>query len=969
MRAVRLLSAQVLGQHARVEVLISQLQSLVDTRSRHLVAFLGLVSDPPVRAKESEHRESRQSTLNMDGGGALQEIFAAAAALSGTNEEQTMQLMFAGIGDPDAPALDMFPLPFHGLGGVGGSAPRPLQTVDACLARLQNDENSMSLLADGWTDLSDSQPNSPLASLPRELLSLLCGWLDAATAAALFSSCRALFASSLETTSRVEFLIGNYGTDQAVEGMGHWVHLLAPAVFQGTCRRVGQVPRFQLQRLFRRFQAASRTDLLQPLLAYASEIYPCAPPAPRNRLLTKKHPIFIPNSSDLAASIPDDVLLKRLVTAGQLPHGLEHLVQDGVQGGWSVPDDAVLTAILTLKNKYGLSPDHALAGRSHGGRIVDAFLCTPILATVGDPRCDVFIPGTDAVHALLIQMIRDGNERAVKWLLAFGVNTHHSTDHPAFTKQSMDEMTQVLAQQQERTGIVMAAANLTAVDPATAARIDPFRAALGLIARWCARQGVTSPYPSSENRAAMHHRPTFLGMRGNGPKPQYVNVLDAIEYAASLGRVAILKLLLESDFERGRLFSNQGKATLKRCMLLSTDDSATYEVIRSYCRDGLLDDSVDLLSALLVGDKARSTELFDRGATLTPEQAVAVLSKRGGDVATVHKLVLERVLLPVEQLLELLPILLGRHCACNAMQGLPPHTFPSADSSQNGMPSAELVRTQHSSAVEFLERYRTFWSDPRGRGRDAILGLFGTKQCVRVLLRPFLGDLRQFSRYSPVVAYDFIEAVNRNDREGMIRLLDYGVPCIPALVTAMEQRLVKEPGILTLLQSGRFENGDMVDLLSVAVDAGLSKVVSWLLDPAHGHVVPTVTGNMLEACLDEESIASDQAVEMFCLLVGRAKAQTLPIMHRRIIGGAVRQLDEHDPRQTAWNDYMTAFPLESVEEEPADFDGEDYGDDMYDGLLPGFIGGYGVDIDDEYGDLDGFHPLGYDMYGGSLAFF
>lgn len=91
------------------------------------------------------------------------------------------------------------------------------------------------------------------------------------------------------------------------------------------------VPRYQIQRMFRFFLNASRTDLLVPLINHAARTYP-SPPAASARRPAGKGVAY-------GGSLPtmsDDELFTVLVSAGEIPKGCDALLWEAVEEGFEV---------------------------------------------------------------------------------------------------------------------------------------------------------------------------------------------------------------------------------------------------------------------------------------------------------------------------------------------------------------------------------------------------------------------------------------------------------------------------------------------------------------------------------------------------------------------------------------------------------------------------------------------------------
>ncbi|KAI9027742.1 hypothetical protein DFJ74DRAFT_641898 [Hyaloraphidium curvatum] len=202
-------------------------------------------------------------------------------------------------------------------------------------------------------------------SLPPELLTKIISFCGRtfehvrATPSALLQSCRRLYELGRSPATRVEFLVTTYGTSRAFEASGLWLRLLNRDVVSGLARRCHPVPRYQLQRLYQRCANAFRTDLHLPILVSSDALYP--PPAVSSSV--EWRPGVPAASLGFCPDWPDDVEFEKLAFFdGEALDGWQQkLVEEGRSGGWAAPDDPALTAMLTLKNVYGLGPDATMA--------------------------------------------------------------------------------------------------------------------------------------------------------------------------------------------------------------------------------------------------------------------------------------------------------------------------------------------------------------------------------------------------------------------------------------------------------------------------------------------------------------------------------------------------------------------------------------------------------------------------------
>jgi len=90
----------------------------------------------------------------------------------------------------------------------------------------------------GTVNPPDAQEQSLLLALPDEILSLVAGYLGPRCSVktttwnptSVFSACQRLHAIGRQISTRVEFLLGNFGGALVVHGLGSWLGLVDPEV-------------------------------------------------------------------------------------------------------------------------------------------------------------------------------------------------------------------------------------------------------------------------------------------------------------------------------------------------------------------------------------------------------------------------------------------------------------------------------------------------------------------------------------------------------------------------------------------------------------------------------------------------------------------------------------------------------------------------------------------------------------------
>lgn len=290
-----------------------------------------------------------------------------------------------------------------------------------------------------------------------------------------------------------------------------------------------------------------------------------------------------------------------------VPEGCEALVLEGISGGWHVESDSVLTALLTLRNKYGLPISHTCSGRSDRSQALEALsyrstngalnppMPSRILGGMGsekpvDAKRDTHVPGTDAAHALLIRKAAEGDAVAVSRLIHLGVSCRlprqtsflwkildtlglASDDKPIGTVQHSRE-----ASENAKRCVDIAVGtspsdrrNQNQTNEPAQEQLLPMPTQkanpITILDTLCVRRGVPSPYCSVRQVAG-----------GTGGHQGHAKVyLDAVEAAAAAGKMETLAMLLGYEEEGGadgveggrRWESEDGQKVLGRCLDVS----------------------------------------------------------------------------------------------------------------------------------------------------------------------------------------------------------------------------------------------------------------------------------------------------------------------------------------------------------------------------------------------------------------
>lgn len=198
--------------------------------------------------------------VNMGMGMGIADVGAAVGAAFANLGAQLAQ------GGPDVFGLNLgFGVGGGILGGLAGVAGLPVNamgpngvidpTQPALATRPCSDFHRY--VAQAPVDVSvgaDEQVESALFKLPAELLGMLVGFIGPRTSrsvpryspANLFYTCKAMLEISRLASTRVAFLMGNYGVAELGDGIGDWLRIVNPVVLDAALGRAGKedpVPR------------------------------------------------------------------------------------------------------------------------------------------------------------------------------------------------------------------------------------------------------------------------------------------------------------------------------------------------------------------------------------------------------------------------------------------------------------------------------------------------------------------------------------------------------------------------------------------------------------------------------------------------------------------------------------------------------------------------------------------------------
>lgn len=723
---------------------------------------------------------------------------------------------------------------------------------------------------------ADSQAASPLLSLHEDVFALLAGFLGPRCSVlhttwqptALFSTCKALAAVGRLTYARVEFLLGNFGHAGTVLGLGDWLSIASVDVFNAVVRRICAVrsdsegkednttrtlvPRYQLQRLLRRFLAAERLDLMAAASSALAELYPIPVPVPGAFSSFGPAGSFELN----AAPLTDDELFRFLSRSRRVPAYATYLVREGLGKPWMVPEDAALTAMLTLRHKYGLP---AAVGPGASSRIVrnvgrmgmSQRIPWRFTGTESLLLHDILVDVVDANHALLVQHIADGDNRAATRLMACGVGTAFDTDTwfwrairaaNLLDENEAEELdSHVDPRSYSASGLPAVARILgtprTPVDvfqhhnpPTLVPRRLPI---VDIVRALFKRFGLETSYPTvSEALDARlvpeRHRHPFRRPIGH-------LILDAVEAAVRSSRCSLdfVREMLASEQALGGLDSPQRQQMLLRSLKATRTHIDRNRLIRSYVvavdeADTL---SLELFGALNAGDLERAEQLAQNGARIDREQLLSLLKSRVR--SSVMRWAITAVPLDLGAVCDTITAMLPARCVEAWPQNNPQHRHP---------------------GVELLLRgYRAYWSSEAGNA--ALLRLFSAhdKPCLRRLLRPHLGPSEGLDPTNSIAIYDLGIAIRSNQVDRAREMMERGVRIAPDYlvrrVFSRGLRDFQESAILAITMHHQLDGYHLDWVLQKSLLDDAATVSRHLLDLA-APSAPTVSVYAVSVCLD-----------------------------------------------------------------------------------------------------------------------
>lgn len=750
-------------------------------------------------------------------------------------------------------------------------------------------------------DAEDDQVvnTATLLSLPDELLVAIVSFLGrtklrpSPAPFPLFASCRRLYHLSRDVVTRTEFLIGNYGASHVVEGCGSWLALLNPEAVSLLLHRVatafpeGKVPRYQLQRMFRRFSNAGRSDLFLPLLTIATETYP-RPQSASNKPIRAG----LPPTAGMGfnPSLPDDELFKKLVTTSgrDVPEELQYLVEEAKTEGWHVPGDAVMSALLTLKNKYNFDPNDFMSGLSpssslllnrdtggpiHGGW--GAFGAGRMNLGTGGYNTDFGVEGLNGGYVLLTRSISDGSEAAVRRLLRLGTELDWRSGNNFFWK-SMDAARQFLAEKAGATENDTGNNNDNPLDMAYEYRYGG-RAAQDLVDWYLGQNGKSLDTISPTIRPKDEEILRAVGDKFLRSAAVGYSGVDAIRATVSTPQEAryetILRLILEHAQETGWLQTPAGRESVTACIAasLNSDKIRYVTLLQDYSRaidtedrslvSVLCEDNVEE-AAKLIKEGNRLSEFTNRRllrqqplscmlinvlVLIDNEQMVSILKSR--QLPQAHTLLREEYPFTSDQLTQVLTTLMSS-AAYNGRERIITTVIAFLETRGRILPD----RSGKALACKWFEDSHLDWARPQ--------------------LRKVIGPLAGSNNAKSLLLYDLAEACRNSNANDIRKLVRLGATVAANAFTRFYPRHsgnIALDSVAVFIEAQKYNPVDLAEILLAYLPGGSNpEFIDWLLDRQR-KVKPVVGDQALRACMT--GLRADRGLEVFKKLLEVAKLQ------------------------------------------------------------------------------------------------
>lgn len=727
-----------------------------------------------------------------------------------------------------------------------------------------------------------------------------------------FLACRRLYNLSRDSATRVEFLVGNYGTACVIEASGGWLKLLTADTLSMLLNHVAAtlspVPRYQMQRLYCRCSNMGRFDLLLPLLLFAKEAFPIPNSASYPNSTLSGRESMASAGMSFNPSLPDVDVFKKLVLSrgNNVPEELVYLVEDAKIGGWHIPQDDVMSALLSLKNRYGFDPNFYKASlapsssrmlkrdyfgqahaHQHGHHNFGAARNPQQIERVGGFNTDSACEGTNGGYALLLQSIEEASEVAVRRLLRIGVAMDYRTTSrgdDSFFWQSMDEVTRYVGDWLSNDPEIYAGSRGT--ERSARRRVE-----------WFFDRTPTLPFrPGDDWLAQDEDILDALEMRF--PTGTYVSRgragRNALSFALSQEegdrQENVLRLILEHAQETGWLADFRRSNILHYAIqsMMSADKIRFLKVLQSYSRT-VSDEgrARTLADCLQVDDVDEAVKFIEKGQRLSPREMLQIL--KSNHLPRAHALIRDRYPFTTEGLTEVLDMFI--------------------DGGTNGLPSVQF-------AIDVLEARKHLFKE--GAARALVCKWFNRrdKDWMRPTLRDFIGPLTLETHNSQtLLLYDLGNACRNADMPEIHRLSKLGAKLSPSslagfypskymyqssLVQAQQQQLW-DSGLGTLVEAQRYTSEDLGEIVLQLI--GRSRdMLKWLLDKTR-KVKPVIGSDALKATMKMASGSS--GAQTFKELLECATWQPRMVDKSGVIRNmAIKRGGEW---QAAWTAYEEAY--------------------------------------------------------------
>lgn len=607
-----------------------------------------------------------------------------------------------------------------------------------------------------------------------------------------------------------------------------------------------KIPRYHLQRLYRRCSNGCRQDLVLPLLVAASEMYPSPP---KSKVISHESAFW--NIQGFNPNIADEDMFRFLVLSDEDEMG-EHfnfLLDEARIGGWLDETDRNLSALLSLQNNYGFNANFTMGGRSMApmtymsGRERRELESTMSEHSRAFPA-DETIDGVNGGYLVLAEAIQQGFSPGVRRLVRLGIDLERRSKDSFFWR-SMDAIRDHLRE-------------LGTDDYRSGTRIyqdemaSHYNGAEDLRTWYNDCFGRRLPFCIASDDAIFDAQVDQLN---DGFKDflEFVTT-DAIRLTTSFENVheihlePILRTLLERAQETGWLQTETAKQSMAACcdIALQADKIRLVNLLQQYT-SGPAAENLD--AALFANDVVNAAIYLAEGQRISDDQKmVAILRSRS--LHEVQNFLLLNYPFTPPQLISVLTSLIND-----------PNQFDVEDRDR-------LLTT----AIIFLNRRRDVLDDVQHR--SVALGWFDAWPWTRRLLRPCLGPLDLLNtrnNHQSVLQYDLLLAVHQRNEPQMRRLLALGAYIDSSDFPTYFPHLPRELFGLasTFIDGQQFSAGHLGEILLYCLHAGHYDFAFRLL--TRDNVQPTIGDVALRHCMTK--MRPSDVLLMFALMVDIAGKQ------------------------------------------------------------------------------------------------